>query len=133
MSPSVQAELAALTDMSRQALADRWEQVFGSPAPAACRALLLRSALSWHVQASAASPATGSWQKLLARQRPTGSAVQVGTGTRLVREWQGRVHQVTVLDQGFEYQSTRYRSLTAIARVITGTPWSGPAFFGLRK
>jgi len=95
--------------------------------------LLLRSALSWHVQASAASPATSSWQKLLLLQRPTASSVQAGAGTRLVREWQGRMHQVTVHDQGFEYQGTRYRSLTAIARVITGTPWSGPAFFGLRK
>jgi hypothetical protein len=126
----VQTQLAALAAM---ALADRWTQVFGSPAPTACRALLLRSALSWQVQASAASPATSSWQKLLSRQRPTGSSVQMGAGTRLAREWQGRMHQVTVQDQGFEYQGTRYRSLTAIARVITGTPWSGPAFFGLRK
>ena len=53
-------------------------------------------------------------------------------GTRLVREWQGRSYEVLVLDDGFSWQSTRYRSLSAIARTITGTPWSGPLFFGLK-
>jgi hypothetical protein len=53
-------------------------------------------------------------------------------GARLVREWQGRTHQVTVLAAGFEYAGQTYRSLSAIARTITGTPWSGPAFFGVR-
>ena len=53
-------------------------------------------------------------------------------GTRLVREWQGRTYEVLVLDDGFSWRSTRYRSLSAIARTITGTPWSGPLFFGLK-
>jgi hypothetical protein len=53
-------------------------------------------------------------------------------GTRLVREWQGRTYDVLVLDDGFSWQGTRYRSLSAIARKITGTPWSGPLFFGLK-
>ncbi len=52
-------------------------------------------------------------------------------GTRLVREWQGRMHQVTVLPEGFEYESQFFTSLTAIARKITGISWSGPRFFGL--
>ena len=53
-------------------------------------------------------------------------------GTRLVREWQGRTYDVLVLDDGFSWQNTHYRSLSALARKITGTAWSGPLFFGLK-
>jgi hypothetical protein len=53
-------------------------------------------------------------------------------GTRLIREWQGRTYDVLVLDDGFSWQNTHYRSLSAIARKITGTAWSGPLFFGLK-
>ena len=53
-------------------------------------------------------------------------------GTRLMREWQGRTYEVLVLDDGFSWQNTRYSSLSAIARKITGTAWSGPLFFGLK-
>src|SRR5207253_2232691 len=53
-------------------------------------------------------------------------------GTRLVREWQGRTYEVLVLDRGFSWQGTHYRSLSALARKITGTAWSGPLFFGLK-
>jgi hypothetical protein len=54
-------------------------------------------------------------------------------GTRLVREWHGRAHAVIVLENGFEYQGERYPSLSRIATLITGTRWSGPVFFGLKK
>ena len=54
-------------------------------------------------------------------------------GTRLMREWQGRSYEVLVLDDGFSWQGTHYGSLSAIARKITGTAWSGPLFFGLRS
>ena len=53
-------------------------------------------------------------------------------GTRLVREWQGRTYEVLVLDDGFSWQGTHHRSLSAIARKITGTAWSGPLFFGVK-
>jgi Protein of unknown function (DUF2924) len=53
-------------------------------------------------------------------------------GTRLVREWQGRTYEVLVLDGGFSWQDTHHRSLSALARKITGTAWSGPLFFGLK-
>lgn len=55
------------------------------------------------------------------------------TGTRLIREYQGKEHQVTVLEDGFEYRKQKYKSLSVIARHITGTRWSGPAFFGLKR
>src|SRR5256714_15506775 len=53
-------------------------------------------------------------------------------GTRLMREWQGRTYDVLVLDDGFSWQGTSYRSLSALAGKITGTAWSGPLFFGLK-
>jgi hypothetical protein len=55
------------------------------------------------------------------------------SGTRLMREWRGQIHEVLVLDNGFSWQGAHYRSLSAIARHITGTAWSGPLFFGLRS
>ncbi len=55
------------------------------------------------------------------------------TGTRFIREYQGEEHQVTVLEDGFEYRKQKYKSLSVIARHITGTRWSGPAFFGLKR
>src|SRR2546421_12558707 len=54
-------------------------------------------------------------------------------GTKLVREWHGRAHTVMVAEDGFEFDGKRYRSLTRVARLITGVHWSGPVFFGLRK
>jgi hypothetical protein len=53
-------------------------------------------------------------------------------GTRLVREWNGRRFEVTATEGGFEYSGRKYRSLSAIAKAITGAHWSGPQFFGLR-
>src|SRR6266481_1763202 len=58
---------------------------------------------------------------------------QLKPGTRLMREWQGRTYEVVVLDDGFSWQGVQYRSLSAIARKITGTAWSGPLFFGLKQ
>jgi hypothetical protein len=54
-------------------------------------------------------------------------------GTKLVREWHGHVHMVSVIEDGFEYQGERFRSLTRVARRITGIHWSGPLFFGISK
>ena len=59
--------------------------------------------------------------------------LELKSGTRLVREWRGRTYEVLVLDDGFSWQGTEYRSLSAIARKITGTAWSGPLFFGLKQ
>jgi Protein of unknown function (DUF2924) len=58
---------------------------------------------------------------------------KIKPGSRLVREWHGRTHTVCVTDDGFEFQGKTYRSLTKIARDITGAQWSGPRFFGLTK
>ena len=66
-------------------------------------------------------------------QRCSQQADRPISGTRLIREWQGVEHTATVLDDGFEYQGRRYKSLSAIARAITNVRWNGPAFFGFRN
>ncbi|MDP7152764.1 MAG: DUF2924 domain-containing protein, partial [Paracoccaceae bacterium] len=65
------------------------------------------------------------------RRRADAEALMIGT--TLVREWDGVNHQVTVIDGGFEWQGRKYKSLSAVARAITGTRWNGWLFFGLRK
>lgn len=64
------------------------------------------------------------------KNKPTAIPI---AGTRLIREWHGKRYEVTVLPKGFEFEGKEWRSLTSIARHITGTRWNGPLFFGLRK
>lgn len=64
-------------------------------------------------------------------QSPKPRRSSVSPGARLVREWNGKTHVVDVIDEGFVFQATVHKSLTAIARQITGAHWSGPRFFGL--
>ncbi len=65
--------------------------------------------------------------------KPLQTALRPKAGTRYVREYRGKLHEVTVLESGFEYEGSTYRSLTEIAKVITGSQCSGPAFFGLKR
>ena len=68
----------------------------------------------------------------LGRKIKNGKSDQLLPGTMLIREWNGERHEVMVLDGGFEYQGRKFRSLSAVAKHITGTKWNGPLFFGLR-
>jgi hypothetical protein len=127
-----------ITLADHDALRLRWEAVFGCPPPLRSRADLLRRVLAFEAQAELLGGADHIRRRLgrLARGEADSGArttTRLKSGTRLVREWQGEVHQVTVLEDGFEYRGTRHRSLSEIARLITGTRWSGPLFFGLRK
>jgi hypothetical protein len=129
--------LAGLPALDRAALAVRWESVFGVPAPKRCQAMLLRQALAWHAQMQALKTSVGSREAERANSalRQAAAARRASTlspGTRLLREWQGRTHHVTVVAGGFEYDGRIWRSLSAIAHDITGTRWSGPLFFGVR-
>ena len=130
--------LGALAALERSALAERWAAAFGCPAPRHSQARFLRSALAWHAQMQLLRKEAGSRgvDRLLRGLRCAAAASAptdvLAPGTRLLREWQGQTHHVTVVTQGFEYRGKTYRSLTAIARRITGTAWSGPLFFGLR-
>jgi hypothetical protein len=127
--------LVTLAGMDRKALAKRWATVFGRPAPSGAQLTLLRSAIAWHYQIGheAEAEVTQLVRRLRRQASSTAPTALLAPGTRLLREWQGQSHHVTVLTDGFEYDGTTYRSLTAISRQITGTAWSGPLFFGLRK
>lgn len=132
---SIAAELTALAALSRPELADRWLQAFGCPPPKGSRAQLLALALGWQLQMAERLGTSAPDRLLRSLRRSAGpaSSAPVAPGTRLLREWQGRTHQVTVLDSGYEWNGQTFRSLSAIARAITGTAWSGPLFFGLRR
>lgn len=127
--------LEELMALDRPALAQRWESAFGVAAPKSCQATLLRQALAWQVQMGALKAQVGAREAdrgtraLLSSTSPSA----ITPGTRLLREWQGRTHHVVTVSGGFEYDGRVWRSLTAIAREITGVSWSGPLFFGLRS
>ena len=125
--------IAQLAAMGRPALAEHWSVTFDCRAPLSCQATLLRCALAWHIQTSSSRGEVDRAASALRRSACAPLADTLSPGTRLLREWQGQTHHVTVLDTGFEYDGRTWRSLSAIASSITGTRWSGPLFFGLRS
>lgn len=116
---------------SRDLLVTRWHARFNVDPPPRVHTELLRRVLAWHVQVEA------SGQKVILTRPSSALSEQAKSllppGTRLLREWRGTTHEVLALPQGFEYAGKTYKSLSAIARAITGTPWSGPAFFGVKR
>ncbi len=129
--------LEEVNTADRSVLADHWHTLFKRQPPANTQIAMLRRVLAWHVQAQASEwkgPQGGARLDRVLRPGNTGPAsVSLTPGTRLLREWRGTTHEVRVLPDGFEHQGTAYKSLSAISRKITGTPWSGPAFFGVRR
>lgn len=143
MSESVLARVAALQTTSTADLKALWRELFDVEPPAYNRRFL-ESRLAYRLQELAhggIKPETVQRLEALAEDLDGGDAVKRKrrgnnrpiAGTRLIREWRGVEHCVTVLTDGFEYQGRPYRSLSAIARAITGTRWNGPLFFGLRR
>ncbi len=142
MADSLSNRLTELETSSTAELRDRWERAFNRTVPKrASRDLLLR-ALAYRLQEQAEGGLRPATRRRLAKlagingENPKPArlaAPRLKPGSRLVREWRGEVHQVTVLDDGFDYRGARYTNLSRIARAITGTRWSGPVFFGLRK
>lgn len=126
--------LQDIADMSRTELQDRWAKLTGRPAPKVSIAML-RLALGYELQARTKSGLSRAARQQLDRSgsaRP--HAMPLAPGLRLVREWQGTVHVVTVDDTGaIHWNGQRWKSLSEVARAITGTRWSGPAFFGLKQ
>ncbi|MEN9862475.1 MAG: hypothetical protein RLZZ601_239 [Pseudomonadota bacterium] len=128
----IQSQLAALDSLSREELATLWQECFKVPAPKLSRSTFLRQAIAWHIQ----TQVLGGLSLVEKRQIQSGRTkpiTQTATGSRLVRVWQGKTHQVTVLADGYLHEDKTWKSLSAIAKHITGTPWSGPVFFGLKK
>ena len=133
---NVADSLAELAALDRPQLIERWAAVFNHPAPRRSQVAMLRAALAWRIQMEGMAGARRADRLVRGLRRSTAGgapAVTLSPGTRLLREWQGQTHHVTVLASGFEYSGRTWRSLTAISREITGTAWSGPLFFGLRS
>lgn len=134
MSASVDAQLAALEDMSSDALRSLWGTLTASPVPRVSPAML-RLALGYEIQARAFGGLPRAVTRTLDQlARGTTKTARAGPGARLVREWHGKVHVVTVGEDGIiRWNEQDWGSLNEVARAITGTRWSGPAFFGLKK
>jgi DUF2924 family protein len=138
----VEAEIAGLSALSLQALRERWRALYGNPAPRSLRRGLLIRAVAYQLQVKAFGGLSATTKKKLreiavaAREGRFDPAVigpRVKPGTRLIRVWQGETHSVLVLEDGFEWNGTRYRSLSLVAKTITGTNWNGWTFFGVKR
>jgi hypothetical protein len=133
--------LSRLTELNLGELRQQWRTLYKAEAsPHLSRELLVR-AVAYRMQEVALGglrPGRQRQLRQIAQQFKQNGAAntpprpELKPGTRLVREWQGRTYEVLVLDDGFSWQGTHHRSLSAIARKITGTAWSGPLFFGLK-
>jgi hypothetical protein len=122
------------------ALKQKWAAFFGDdPSPNLGRTLLIR-AIAYRLQEKALAGLKPSTQRVLDRaadNRSKGasryfSQRRTCAGTVLIREWRGVSHRVTVFDKDVVYRDRRYKSLSEVARAITGSRWSGPLFFGLK-
>ena len=128
---------------SRRDLEAQWLAAFGRPLSPKMRRPLAAQLLRFHAQETAYGGLPVEVETYLASLLPKarGSGPQTAPvparrlkpGTRLLRTWRGRTYTVTVADPGFLYEGKTYSSLSVLAREITGTPWSGPVFFGLKK
>lgn len=140
MSSLLSRKIAELQGLDTAALRTLWGEVFGRPPlKYASRDLLLR-ALAYNIQVQAFGGLRPTIRRRLARaaeeiaagRTPSDPSAFIKPGTRLLREWQGVTHEVIVLEDGVQYRGQTWSSLSAVAREITGTRWSGPLFFGLK-
>ena len=143
MTDTVLARVAALKTTPTPNLKHQWRELFGKEPPPYNRRFL-ESRLAYRIQELAYG---GLKKDTIERLEALGEQLDGGeiarrrlrvddrpiAGTRLIREWQGVEHCVTVLQDGYEYQGRPYKSLSAVARAITGTRWNGWVFFGLKN
>ncbi|MDP4990279.1 MAG: DUF2924 domain-containing protein [Marivita lacus] len=137
------ARLAALKAMSVKELKAEWQTLFDAPAPNNSRTFL-ENRLAYRIQELTYGGPDKQTRRLLdlladevegtlTRKAQIADPRNPVVGTKLIREWDGVAHTVTVLKDGFEWDGKRYKSLSAVARSITGTRWNGYRFFGLRE
>jgi len=132
---AIAAEIDRVRSLRLDALRRQWPLVFGRMPPAGLSKDLLGRMIAARLQERAFGGLDRNSLRFLeglARHQRLPRR-QLKPGTMLVREYQGRRHTVTTVRDGFEWQGTTYPSLSAIARAITGTAWSGPRFFALQR
>ena len=134
--------VGALEQLTYAELQAEWRRLYRSQPPKKISRDLLELAIAWKLQEKALGGLSGAAKRqlgTLAQTLSTGGeiakprTVAIKRGARLVREWNGETHDVVVLKDGFQWRGQHWRSLSAIAREITGTRWSGPRFFGLNQ
>jgi len=137
-----EAQLTSLTDLNKDKLQIQWRKLYRThPPPSISRDLLVR-AVAFKLQEQIHGGLTNrtrrklrSWTSTMEEdgKQTRGLKIMLKPGASFVREWHGNTYRVLVLDEGFEYDGRRYTTLTKIALQITGTHWSGPRFFGLKR
>ena len=137
------SRLEQLCGLNPQELREQWQTLFGANPPPKLRSSLLIQAIAYRLQEQVLGGLKPATARLLERIADDAAArrrvstnpekIRVADGTTLIREWHGTKHQVTVLKDGFLYRTKHFRSLSLIARTITGSRWSGPLFFGLKS
>ena len=143
MASAIPDQIVKLRALSRSELLDLWQKLYRRAAPQGVRREILVPFLAYRIQEIAygglkpeAVAEIRRIAKALNRNRPSKDSLirtRLKAGTRLFRQWRGYTHEVFVTESGYEYGGVGYRSLSEIARKITGTRWSGSAFFGLKK
>jgi len=140
-SEEVVSKVQQLLALDPAALKEKWKDLFSEdPSPQIGRSLLIR-AIAYRLQQKALGSLKPSTQRILDRISDGHASVEskrapsreANAGTVLIRKWQGVSHRITVLDRDVVYRGRRYKSLSEVARVITGTHWSGPLFFGIKN
>jgi hypothetical protein len=138
----IEAELASLLHLPISELRAMWRERLKCEPPKLRSRTVLLNELAWRVQVDAFGDLDSLTERRLAE---IGKALErdgdyepkvrrdFSPGVVLTREWKGTIHKVAVMAQGFQYLGKRYKSLSDIARTITGTRWSGPRFFGLEQ
>ncbi len=136
------ARLRALEELDYDALRAEWRRLYRAHPPKRVSRDLLMLGVAWKVQERAYGGLGAATKRRLADLAKTmeqdgdlarSRVARLKPGARLVREWRGETHAVIVLEDGFEWRDERWRSLSVIAREITGAHWSGPRFFGLNE
>lgn len=143
---SVLRQLAALEKMSTEQLREKWFDLYGEKAPKYKKAFLMKR-LAYRIQelfyGGLSGPAKKCLKKIATKDPVATVNVQVPDarksqdsilpGTRFMRLWNGRQYEVIARESGFEYEGQIFRSLSAVARTITGTRWNGKIFFGVKR
>ena len=139
---TIDSQISTLSDLSVSDLRKLWKSHFATEAPTVRSGAILCRLIAWQLQAEASEGLDSASERALNK---IGQAMDrdglyepkirsgFSPGVILSREWKGVIHRVTAADNGFDYLGKRYRSLSEIARAITGTRWSGPRFFGLEQ
>jgi hypothetical protein len=139
-SKAIAAEVAALALLSHRELRLAWRRYYKTYPPKFVNRNVIEVGVAWKIQERAfggLGAATKRQLDALADELETKSdikrpkRVQLRPGARLVRDWHGETHEVLVTEDGFQWRGRTWRSLSLIAKEITGTQWSGPRFFGL--